>query len=305
MTNAFTPGTYRLFQYSGALGGGARSLVWVGGANTNAWDRFSTTNWFDGVNLTNFADFDRVTFDNTSTNLTANLFVALTPASVTVDSTNNYTIGGLAKLTDATILTKQGSSTLTLSSTNDFTGPVYVNAGTLKQGCSNALGNATSITVSNGAQFDINGIYNDSKAYSFILAGGGSDGLGALRNNAGGATWAGVRNVTLTDDAAIYINARFDMGRAAGVAGGLINGNGHRLTKNGPAEIPFHTTMTNLAELIINTGLIYCESTDYSLGTNVTVNAGARVGAYSIRINNCAVTLNSATLEATGNATPT
>ena len=66
-----------------------------------------------------------------ATNLTANLVGELTPASVTVNATANYTLTGTGKITGTTGLTKTNSGTLTILTTNDFTGPTIIGGGTL------------------------------------------------------------------------------------------------------------------------------------------------------------------------------
>ena len=66
-----------------------------------------------------------------STNLTATLVGELTPASLTVNATANYTLTGTGKITGTTALTKTNSGTLTILTTNDFTGPTVIGGGTL------------------------------------------------------------------------------------------------------------------------------------------------------------------------------
>ena len=284
-------------------GGLGSSLVWRG-LPTADWNLIGTfSNWFNGTGPDVFYSMDPVLFNDTRLSLAAvNLTASLLPSAIVVDSTNSYVLSGLGKLTGPAGVTKRGVGMLTLSTTNDFTGSINVEGGILKEGTFGALGNSSGITVSSGAQVDINGVYDNTHAYTFTLAGAGPGGDGALKNSGGDLVWVGLRSLNLTADAVINLAGRIDVGRALNVAGGVINGNGHRLTKNGVANMPIHATVANLAELIVNNGLVYGESTDYSLGTNVTVNAPGRVGAYAGRINNCAITLNSATLENAGGA---
>ncbi len=63
----------------------------------------------------------------------------MSPASITVNSTKNYTISGNSKITGITGLSKSGSSTLIIANgqggaSNDFTGTITINAGTLQVG---------------------------------------------------------------------------------------------------------------------------------------------------------------------------
>src|SRR5262249_35803326 len=68
-----------------------------------------------------------------------------------VDATTAGNISGAGNLV------KNGTGTLTLSGANSgFTGPVQINAGTIKAGSGNALG-ATQIIITNGGTLDLVG----------------------------------------------------------------------------------------------------------------------------------------------------
>jgi len=108
------------------------TLIWTGNGGNNFWDNGTTVAWNNEGVADRFYFGDDVIFNNTgSTNLTANLVGELTPASVTVDATANYTLTGAGKITGTTGLTKTNSGTLTILTTNDFTGPTVVGGGTL------------------------------------------------------------------------------------------------------------------------------------------------------------------------------
>jgi len=114
------------------------SLFWN---NTNAygpsdgmtWDFAGNNNWNTGSVNAAYADGDAVTFnDNNNGNYAVTLnsyFVH--PASVTVNSTGNYTISGSGHISGTGALTKSGSGTLTLSTTNSYTGGTNVTGGWL------------------------------------------------------------------------------------------------------------------------------------------------------------------------------
>ena len=110
--------------------GNAGSLVWQG-TNGNAWD-IATTNWLNGSAADKFYNLDLVQFDDTSTNGNVNIVGTVQPATVLVtNNLLNYTIGG-GVLAGFTSLTKNGSGTLTLNSSNSFSGGIFVNGGTLQ-----------------------------------------------------------------------------------------------------------------------------------------------------------------------------
>jgi rhamnogalacturonan endolyase len=108
------------------------SLTWRGDGTLNVWDVATTANWLNGTNLTFYADTAFVTFDNTGSNSpTINLSTNLYPGSVTVTGTKNYTFNGAGGLGGNMTLTKSGTSTLTISTTNTFTGGMTISNGTV------------------------------------------------------------------------------------------------------------------------------------------------------------------------------
>jgi len=80
-------------------------------------------------------------------------------------------------------LTKRGSGTLTLTTTNTFTGTAAVEAGTLKLGVANTLASGVSAFVASNAVLDVNG-----KAQTLATLSGG----GLVTNNVLLAVTAGV-----------------------------------------------------------------------------------------------------------------
>jgi fibronectin-binding autotransporter adhesin len=111
----------------------AKADVWNGNVNTN-WDT-TTLNWLYSGSPASFNQGDIATFDNTSTG-TTNVYLTTTllPSSVTSDNSSKpYLFYGPGKLSGNMLLTKQGTSSLTLTETggDDFTGGIVVNNGTL------------------------------------------------------------------------------------------------------------------------------------------------------------------------------
>ena len=86
-------------------------------------------------------------FDDTgATNLTVNLSGDLNCASIIVDSTTNYTIGGGGAIIGAAGLTKTNSGTLTINAVNNtFTGKTIVSGGTLVVSQLGAIGFPSSL----------------------------------------------------------------------------------------------------------------------------------------------------------------
>jgi autotransporter-associated beta strand protein len=107
--------------------------IWHGDDATNNWSTLGDNNWSDGISLLYpFHTGDKATFDDSgSTNPAVNLVGALQPASVTVNATKNYTFSGSGSLAGAMALNKTNSGTLTLNTTNTFTGATTVGGGAL------------------------------------------------------------------------------------------------------------------------------------------------------------------------------
>ena len=181
-------GTYKLFKYGGTLTGGTNNLtlvgftsgtgqtaalsastageidiivttasgsanlVWTGNGANNFWDYNTTSNFLNGVVIAAFNTNDIVTFNDASTNQTVNLVGALIPQTVTVNSTSNYVFSGTGKLTSTASLAKTNSSTLTVLTTNDFSGSVNIDGGTVQVGNGTTSGNlGLGVVVNNSA----------------------------------------------------------------------------------------------------------------------------------------------------------
>ena len=127
-------------------------LTWKGDGATNAWD-LTSLNWLNGTTATAYANGDNLTFgDSGSASPSLALSSTVTPGSVVVNSSQNYTLAGSGQLSGAMSLTKLGSGSLLLNTSNNYIGGTYVDAGTL------SLGNLTSceglITLNGGTLDD-------------------------------------------------------------------------------------------------------------------------------------------------------
>jgi fibronectin-binding autotransporter adhesin len=163
LNGGLAPGTYILITYSGSLSGsitnlkvatpwsyissltnppGQIALVVTGtrppanltwrGAGGSAWDIGLSTNWLAGGTVERFQNMDAIRFDDSGAALpTATLAGILAPMSVTVDATAAYTFAGTGSLSGPTGLTKTNSGTLTILTTNDYTGITTLSGGAL------------------------------------------------------------------------------------------------------------------------------------------------------------------------------
>jgi len=113
----------------------AQELVWHGNGVANVWDLATTADWFNGATPSVFHTGDAVTFDDTGSNIPAiYLASALSPGLLTVAASNNYTFGGVCSLGGSVSLTKSGPGTLTLNTSNTYSGGTLINGGTVVLG---------------------------------------------------------------------------------------------------------------------------------------------------------------------------
>lgn len=147
----------------------------------------------------------------------------------------NLTISGALSSTGNLVKEGTGGKLILSGDNSNYSGNIYVNAGTLQAGNSNALGNTTGKTsVSGGATLEVTG--NISTAESLDLSGTGYNGAGALNNLSGNNTVSGTIN--LADNATI--NA------AAGtltLSGAVVSDAGHKLTVAGAGNVTANGTI--------------------------------------------------------------
>jgi autotransporter-associated beta strand protein len=74
---------------------------------------------------------------------------SVSPVSISVNNTGNFTFAGSGNLAGSASLVKSGSGTLALNTANSFTGGVTINSGIVILGNAAALG-AGAVTLSGG-----------------------------------------------------------------------------------------------------------------------------------------------------------
>jgi autotransporter-associated beta strand protein len=213
---SFALDTSTAHQVNVIVSGSSANLKWAAlAANlSSAWDISSTPNWLNNGTGDVFYNGDAVTFDDSVPGVTNWATIAagtvVLPFAVTNNSSLvNYTIAGAGKISGAASLLKAGTSTMTLATTNDFTGPVTVLAGTLKLGSSTALGATNSgTTIASGATLDFGGTNLAANSINLgfeqvTVSGPGVGGMGALINSATNSQQNAVRFVTMTGDTTI------------------------------------------------------------------------------------------------------
>ena len=187
-------------------------------------------------------------------------FIINNTALATINTTaasSVTTIEGIVSGSGGLILTPLLGSTLTFSGLNTYTGPTFVNTGTVKAGvattgANGAFGNNSAVTLANvvGVNLDITGFNN---TIGSLHGGGGTGGnviLGAATLTTGGNN----ENTTF---------------------GGVISGAGGSLTKVGTGALTLTGTNTYTGSTMVTVGTLVAQA-DKALGdsSSVLVNGG-------------------------------
>ena len=123
--------------------GANKSLTWTGTLST-AWNLNSTANWSDGAIAETFYTGDAVSFVDGGANPSIAITGILAPAGVSVNAnTTNYAFtanGTTNMIGGSTGLSKSGSSTLTLTGANAYSGATTINGGVIAIDGTNSIG---------------------------------------------------------------------------------------------------------------------------------------------------------------------
>jgi autotransporter-associated beta strand protein len=194
---------------------GGAQLTWRGDAGTD-WDVTTTANWrTTGGVASTFTNADFVTFDNSGSNAAPiNLIGDLTPATLAVNSTNNYEFGGAGKLTGLVIITKTNTGKLTITTDNDNVGATLLRQGTIQIGTNGATGRlAGNINMRTNTSL----IFDRSDVTTFS---GGISGLGTVANNGTNGTLVLTADSSFTGG--VQANAgTLQFGDGTGIAGSI------------------------------------------------------------------------------------
>jgi autotransporter-associated beta strand protein len=108
----------------------SRNLTWKGDGSANLWNVSGAANWMTNGVATIFNNGDSVTFDNNgSNNVAVTLAGTLQPSLATYTASKNYTLGGAGSIAGTNALIMAGSGTLTISTTNTYSGGTILSNG--------------------------------------------------------------------------------------------------------------------------------------------------------------------------------
>jgi autotransporter-associated beta strand protein len=255
---------------------GSQSADWtttaVGGSKNWNYPSTSTTG--------EFANNNPVLFDDSATRFGVNLASNVSPSSVIFDnSANDYTLsstGGFG-ITGGSLI-KNGSSKLTITTSNTFTGTTTVNDGTLQIGdgtTDGSIASSSSIVLTNtysALVLDIVG----SKTYANPITGNGK----VQKLGSGTLTLSGANtfNGDLTLDAGtLNINSDGAIGSAGGnfvINGGTIDNTSGALVTTASKSLIWSTdlTFTGTNSLALGNGEVYLTGTNTNAIINVVAN---------------------------------
>ncbi len=252
----------------------AKNLAWRGAApgDPGNWDNTANTNWFDTVGLTNapFTQLDDVTFDDSGTANPVNIPVVVQPGSVTVSANNtNYTFSGVGSINNPAFgalasFTKNNNSTVTIQTTNGYSGVTTLNGGIVSVGqlanggspCGiGSASNSSTNLVFNGGELQYTGPSVTINRGATLNAGGGtlavSTAGGILADSgviagAGGLTVVPGGGVLALSGANTYSGGTLiSSGAAVALAGGGTPLGSGNVTDNGALVVSTSIGMTN------------------------------------------------------------
>ena len=213
---------------------GAAEIVWKGTTSAN-WDFAKTENFYqlDDAEQTPdiFVKGDIINFNNESTKTTVSLVDELSPDSVKVSGTKNYTFQGTGAIV-AGALVKEGTGRLTIKNDNTYTGGNYLKGGTVV----------------------VSGLSNENKATGNLGAVTTSANKFTMENGATIQTSTGVTNgspikMVGEEGGVILANANMDFTQNKAFSGTL-------LTKKGSGWLKTYTSNASLNKLAIVAGRV-------------------------------------------------
>jgi fibronectin-binding autotransporter adhesin len=278
---------------------GFGNLVWTG--TGTEWDAGVSQNWSNQTSTVDpdfFYNGDSVLFDDTAVSTSVDLAsgVVVQPSFITNNSVGNaFTISGAGQIGGNATLIKDGGSTLTLSTSNSYTGLTIIRNGTVKLGAvaaaNFALGSTnTAVVITNNGTLDIAGFGGGAGTRTLgnkpvIVSGSGFNGQGAIMNSTGSRSDNAMAFVTLAGDSTLAANGTaggfsWNIRTLGGGSALSTSGNPYNLTVLGPARLSLFSVVVDpaLANIDVKGGQFDLGDFTSGLGnpTNtLTVESGA------------------------------
>lgn len=284
----------------------SRQVTWYGASGTT-WDINTTANWYTNnsaapatvyLQYTNGSSVvgDGVTFDDTLTNSIpqpTNITLAdvVSPYPITFNSSLPYSLSGAGGLAGSSSLVKNNSGSLTLLTSNSFTGGVVINGGVIVITNDSALGATGVGVVLNGGGLQLNGDASSARPISVsaassigVTAGATAQLSGSL---IGAAAMSKVDNGTLTLSGSNSLTGSLSVNQGALTLSPTVS-------NNYPAEMFVGTTGPN-GILQITSGTV-----NASRGSAPSIDVGDAGGSGSLQVSGGNLSLSSELWLATG-----
>lgn len=237
-------------------------IKWATGNGT--WDVATTANWQDTLGASTTyqqigAVGDKVLFEDTvsgASPIAVNLNTSVTPSGVIVDASKNYTFTGNGDIAGGGSLTKSGSGTLTLQTTNSFSGGLNVNGGVVMFNSLTNLGQGD-ISFGGGTLLYPAGDTEDLSAHNVTFAAGQS----TIDDNGNDLTFA---NPIGGNGAGGFTKA----GSGTLLLSGTNTYTGNTVIASGTLTLNYGATIADSAAIIINSGALL---DGYSYGGGLTL----------------------------------
>jgi autotransporter-associated beta strand protein len=219
----------------------APGVTWDGQADHTTWNT-SVANWNSGVNpASTYADSDIVFFGDSapSNGTSVTLNATVSPDEVAVNSnSDNYTFSGSGAIAGSAVLVKQGTSQLTITTDNTFSGGTTISGGTLQVGNGGSSGSIGSGAITNNGAlvYDLNG----SAAVANAISGAGT----LTQSGTGTLTLSGANSYS----GATTVNAGTLI---AGAAGALPSGDPLAINGSATVKLASETGLESLSSLAI------------------------------------------------------
>jgi fibronectin-binding autotransporter adhesin len=232
---------------------GATNIVWVGGSPNN-WDVLTSQNWKrqsdNGPEY--YSQGDTVLFNAAgAANPIVNIVSSMQPNSVTVDAAANYTFSGAGGLIGTLSLTKTNTGTLTVLTTNTYSGVTTISGGTLE-----------AATIDNANAPSSIGLPGNTTSGMLVLDGGALRYLGGTVSSDRGATLnAGGGKIDVTNSATTL------------TFGGTVTGSG-ALTKAGPGTLIIPAANNYSGGTVISNGVLQINANNGAGSAAITNEGG-------------------------------
>lgn len=247
----------------------ATNIVWVGNPSANNWDTLGSTNWLNQGALDFFVAGDSVLFNDLgTTNSIVNLPGTVTPGTITINTSSNYTFTGSGAVSGTGSLTVS-NGTLTVLTTNTYTGPTTFAGGVL----------ATPILADSGAASGIGAASSDPA--SLIFNGGTFNYFGASTGTDHGFTLTNLGGtIDVTNGTTLTLN-------------GILTGNGS-LTKIDNGSLTLSAGNSYSGNTLLTAGTLTLSNVTAAGSGAIILNGGSLVLGGAIKpANTILVTNNS------------